>query len=93
MNAVVRIVLGLSALALVSGCAVSTAPSDDEQGSSANALSGALESPTEGDGTPSKTGSDIIRLPEHNTKAAIVAPGTANAAPTDPSPWKGDGKH
>lgn len=93
MNAVVRTVLGLAALALVSGCAVSTAPSEEDEASSANALSGTVQDPGASDQTPSTSGNDAIRLPERNTKAAIVAPGTENAQPGDPSPWKGDGKH
>lgn len=93
MNAVVRTVLGLAALALASGCAVSTAPSEDDEASSANALSGTVQDPSDDSDTPSGSANDVIRLPERNTKAAVVTPGTANAEPSDPSPWKGDGKH
>jgi hypothetical protein len=88
MNPVVRIILGLGALALVGGCAVSTQPDDESEGASSAELSAAQEDAV---GAPddNASGTPQVRLPDRPTRAAIVAPGTENESPSDPSPWRG----
>ena len=90
MNAVVRIiVVGLGALAIASsnGCAVGTAPSQNDEGTSAGALMGAEQAATDDVQAAAPAGNDSIHLPQRLTRPKISAPGTENAKPADPSPW------
>lgn len=96
MNAVARIALGLVGLASIvwmSGCAVATGSDGTDEGSSSSELTSGSEAPAEGSENAT-SGATVVRLPGRpNTKAAIVAPGTENAQPGDPSPWRPDPKH
>lgn len=86
MNAVVRIILGFGAFALVSGCAVATEPVEGSEGASSAELTASAED-AEDAAEESSPGAPKVRLPTRLTRAAILAPGTENESPSDPSPW------
>lgn len=90
MNAFARIVTVAGLVALFAGCASAASDSTDDPnvGTSQSDVVSGDDAPTD---QPTTSGeSSVTKVPElTKTKAIWVAPGTENASPGDPSPWRG----